>query len=389
MVVSLEGHRAIRRAVGLFAIALALASCGAKTGLLIPDASQLPDGGMDAGRDAGPDASDAQICRPDPVALERRGAQILFVVDRSNSMRASIEGEENAPVGRRRWDVLALALEAVLRDADPLLEIGAKFYPRWSETPATTPEEACSTARGIDLAPARRNVVPLLTLFRDTGPFGGTPTAVGLGEVRDYFRRTPAPDVPRFVVLATDGGPNCNPDTGVPANVCVCTGIPSFCTGDPEFGPYNCLDEARTLAATRSLFEELGVPVYVIGIDDPTRPDLADVLDRIAIAGGRPRGVPGERQFYSVRRTDDLRGALGTITDSISRCVFTVEPAPSEDDVVEVRLEGSTVPRDPSRTEGWDFTRPDRSELSLFGDACDRVQAGDDDVVAEITCPEE
>jgi hypothetical protein len=362
--------------LALAGLAATLPGCGAKTGLTVPDASPEPDAGVDGG-----------ICRPVPLDLERRGAQVVFVIDRSNSMRDTLDGRDPEPGEASRWEVLGQTLGEALGDADRLVEIGAKFYPRASDEPAMTPEEACTTSPGMDLVPARDGVAPLLELFRTTRPGGGTPTAAGLVEVRDYFEREPAAGVPRYVILATDGGPNCNPDTGVSPSVCLCTGQPEMCTDNVLFGPYNCLDEERTLAAVDALYADLGVPVYVIGIDDPNRGDLADVLDRMAVAGGRPRTVEGERRFYSVRRTADLRDALGGITDSIARCVFTVDPTPREGALVEVRIDGESVPRDERRLEGWDFTGEDRTELSLFGRACADVSSQSLELVAEIGCP--
>ncbi len=360
----------------LFA-SLLLVGCGAKTGLLVPDSG--PDGGMDAG------VNDAGMCMDQPVALTRRGAQIMFVVDRSNSMDDTIDGRDAEMVGEpSRWQELAAALALAFAGADPLLEVGAKFYPNADET-MMGPEAACMVDEGIDLEPARDNVMRLLAFFASTDPLGGTPTAEAIREVRDFFARRPAPGVPRFVVLATDGGPNCNPDTGVPPDRCVCTGGPNDCASSPEFGPYNCLDDLRTVQVVEEM-AALGVPVYVIGIDDPTRPDLGDVLDRMAVAGGRPRMAPGERQFYSVRERDDLRSALDTITGSIAQCVFTVEPAVAGGVTLEVRVDDRLIPRDGSRLEGWDFTTADRSEITLFGGACRRVTEAGGEVTATIDC---
>lgn len=373
-----------RLSVLALVVALPLAACGAKTGLLIPDASL--DSGMDAGTDAG---TDSGMCIPEPFALERRGAQIMFVIDRSNSMEDTLDGREPEPGELRRWDLVAQILDDVLNDADRLLEIGAKFYPRWSPVDPTTPEEACTVAGDVDLEPRRGNADALLAMFESTSPQGGTPTAEGLEAVRDYFVRRPASAVPRYVILATDGGPNCNPDTGVHHTMCLCTGDPDMCAIDPTFGPYNCIDDTNTYAVIRALFEDIGIPVYVIGIDDPTRPDLADVLDDMATLGGRPREEPGERRFYSVREPGDLRGALTSITDSISRCVFAVTPPPPDTDQLVVRVGEVLVPRDRTRSEGWDFTSPDRRELTLFGGACERVAGTGDEVIAEIPCPPE
>lgn len=365
----------------LVATCALLIGCGAKTGLLVPDADVLPDAGMDAG-------IDAPMCRPEIVNLTRRGAQVVFTVDRSNSMDDTIDGRERPPAtDPSRWDLVGRTLGEVLTVADPLLEIGAKFYP--GVRVVMTPEDACAVDPGIDIAPARGRIDDLLSIFRTTVPGGGTPTAVALGEVERFFSTRPAPGVPRFIVLATDGGPNCNPDTGVPPTVCLCTG--SRADGDcadPTFGPYNCIDDRRTLDIIERLSGELSVPVYVIGIDDPTRPDLGDVLDDMARRGGRPRdALPGERLFYSVARVDDLREALTTITNSISRCIFEVDPVPTLDAIVEITVDGVRIAQDGTRSEGWDFTAPDRSEISLFGGACERVTETGGMVVATILCP--
>lgn len=373
----------------------ALSACGAKTGLTIPDADIEPDAGMDAGTDAG---ADAFVCSPDPLELDRRGAQILFVVDRSNSMNRTIDDRvPMSPADETRWELLAEALDAVFAEADPeRLEVGAKFFPQDDIPPMNaTPLQACTVTDGLDLPPAPNNFERLLRFFTDTGPDGGTPTAAGLQEARDYFARRPELNIPRFVVLATDGGPNCNPDPDPGPPMCTCTGMPVQCNPLPppmggvgEFAPFNCLDEGPTLDVIEELFLMLGIPVYVIGIDDPTRPDLGDVLDRMAVAGGRPRDEDAGRRFYSVRNVDDLRGAFETVTEAITNCVFEVDPPPPADATVTVTVDGIVVPRDRTRAEGWDFTTGDRTELTLFGGACERATATEAEVFAIVECPE-
>jgi len=362
-----------------------LLGCGAKTGLLIPDADLPYDAGMDGGHDAG---IDAPICMPQPVSLMRRGAQVLFVLDRSNSMDDTISGEDREPDDPRpsRWDVLGTTLGDVLSGGDPLLEVGAKVYPS-VDMPISTPMEACMVDPNIDVAPGPGRVSQLVELLNTTIPAGGTPTAEALGAAERFFVGRPSPGVPRFIVLATDGGPNCSPDPDVPHTECVCTGGPMDCL-DPTFGPYNCIDEGNTVDVITRLFGELSIPVYVIGIDDPSRPDLADVLDRMADAGGRPRDVPGARRFYSVGRRDELEGALTTITETIARCVFELSPVPPLDATLELDMDGLLIARDGTRTEGWDFTAPDRSEITLFGGACARVTGADATVSADILCEE-
>ncbi|MBX3271779.1 MAG: VWA domain-containing protein [Sandaracinaceae bacterium] len=364
-------------------VVLAL-GCGSKTGLLIPDADLPFDAGMDAGFDAG---IDAPMCMPQPVELRQRGAQIMFVLDRSQSMDDTMAGERRDPGDPRpsRWDVMADTFEAVFGGADPLLEIGAKIYPDAPDG-FSTPEEACNVDRGVNFAPAMDRAQRLVNLIRATTPMGGTPTGAALDEVERFFSTRPAPGVPRFVVLATDGGPNCRPDLDVDPTRCLCTGRPEQCSPATAgiYAPYNCIDERRTLDVIARLAPSM--PVYVIGIDDPTRPDLADVLDRMAIAGGRPRDPDAGRRFYSVARTADLEDALTTITDEIARCVFGLDPAIPPDASLSVSIGDVLVARDGTRSEGWDYTRADRAELTLFGGACERLTATGGPITAEILC---
>lgn len=357
--------------------------CGARTGLPLPDGGELAirDGGMDA-----PPIVDGATCEPARLGLSRPGAQVLFALDRSASMADDLQGLNPAPGEPSRWDLMASALQEVLADADPLLRFGAMLYPD-VEPGSSGPEALCNVDPGVDLPPARNNEGALNDLLASTDPNGGTPTAVGLREVREFFEANPAPDVPRSVVLATDGAPNCNPDTGVHRSRCVCTSERSFCL-DPMVGDYNCLDEDRTLTEISGLFMELGIPVYVVGIENPARPDLGDVLDRMAVAGGRPRDEPGERRFYDVQAPADLEAAFTSITDGITRCTFSVRRPPADDATVEVRVAREPVPHDPTQVDGWDFTADDRSEITLFGSPCERAAMAGVRVTANVTCPD-
>jgi len=369
----------------VLASALLLLGCGAKTGLKIPDAGDAPDAGWDGGYDSGVDAGE---CLPEPVVLQRRGAQVMFTIDRSNSMDDTLDGQTITPGGPpSRWTILDEALIGALEGRDPLLEIGAKFYPSvFGDIPPDMPMLACAVDMGIDVPPGRGRLGRIRELFETTSPAGGTPTAAALNEVARFYASRPAPGVPRFVVLATDGGPNCSPDPPVDHRMCLCTGNPGDCD-DPVFGPLNCIDDVRTIEVIRRLNEDLSIPVYVIGIDDPTRPDLADVLDQMAIAGGRPLGEDeADRRFYSVGEREELESALNTIADTIARCVFEVSPVPPPGSRVELAVDGVIIPRDGTRSEGWDFTAPDASEITIFGGACERVTASDGEVTAEILC---
>lgn len=361
----------------LAALLLLSVSCGAKTGLLIPDASSDADVEADV---------DSDVCLPLPVPIDRRRAEVMFVIDRSSSMLWALDGNTVIPGEPSRWEILRDALDEVLDDTEHLLEYGAKFFPL--EVDPGTPidsETACTNDPGIDLAPAPENLDALLRFFDTTAPAGGTPTATALIATRDHLEENQREGVAQFIVLATDGGPNCNPDAE--AEGCICTGPPDYCIDSSSF--YNCLDDERTLAVIESIFAERGVPLFVIGIDNPGRPDLADFLDEMALAGGRPRPDDGGRRFYSVRREGDLPDALDAVTGSIARCLFTLPPELAADPRLVISLDGDPLPRDPGRVDGWDWTDQPAGELTIFGESCARASLPGAEITAELICLED
>ena len=114
-----------------------------------------------------------------------------------------------------------------------------------------------------------------------------------------------------------------------------------------------------------------GIPTYVVGIEGP---DFVDTLDLMARAGGRPRTVPGERAFYSVRSAEDLHSALTDITESISACGFVTPSLPPDDTRFSIAIDGSAVAADPMN--GWTWVDRARGELELHGEACERARLG-------------
>ncbi|MDH5492058.1 MAG: hypothetical protein OEY14_08895 [Myxococcales bacterium] len=350
--------------------------CGAKTGLLVPALER--DAAIEAGA----------VCARPEVTLSPQAAEVLFIIDRSNSMADTLDGRDPGPGELSRWLLLQGALAASLAAFDDRLGVGAEFYPQVlrGEIPPD-PDLVCGIDPGIDLPPGPRNSAALLELMARDEPRGGTPTAAALLEAERFFRETPAEGARRFIVLATDGGPNCNADTGTPGTTCLCTSSERNDCLDPIFGPYNCIDDRRTLMTLDALHAGLGIPVYVIGIDNPERPDLAAVLDRMAEQGGVPRSGSSGRRFYSIQRAGDLDTALATITESIARCVFRLALPPTAT-LLEVRIDGSPIPWRSDHEDGWDRSPIDDREISLYGSACELASAPGARVTALFECAE-
>lgn len=363
----------------VLAVAAALwVGCGARTGLPLPDGSfdAPPDAPTDMGVDVGP-------CVPATSVLALAAADLELVMDRSGSMALAIDGSDMPPPGMDRWSLLRDALAASLPTrASGTLRIGAVFFPDVPPPGDITAVTACQFGADPRVPLAPDGLAGVLSIFDATNPRGGTPTAAALTAA--HAELGPArPGGLRFVLLATDGGPNCNPDALVTGS-CVCTTAPADCAV-PDVGVYECLDDTRTLSAISAIVAD-GIPVYVVGIEDPLRPDLSDFLDRMAVAGSRPRTVPGERRFYSARTRDELQAALVDIGDAVAVCTYVLPVVPPTDRGLTVFVDGVPIVEDPTGTEGWAWTDRAAGQLRLAGTACARAMRPGSVVTTRVEC---
>jgi hypothetical protein len=297
---------------GSFALAaVAIASCGSRTGLFGVDGAiaALPDGALPDGFVPPDSGVDGKVpCMPGRFNFELATAQLMFVVDRSGSMAFSLDGQQprngSLPPGvLSRWDTLRDALFQTITPFDNQLAMGAKFYPEVNGGGSAPADEACRTDVGVPIAPARGNVSQIINIFDTTDPNGGTPTAEALRLAAEYITGTRG--VARTMILATDGAPNCNGD--LDQTRCTCTSVTGNCATAPG-GEFNCLDDTRSITAITDIFQTMKIPVFVIGIGSTERPEFLKVLDDMAVAGGRPR--PTTPRHYNVQSGAELQSAL-------------------------------------------------------------------------------
>lgn len=336
-----------------------------------PDASPLPPATGDA---AGPvfEIPDARAEIPPPPAagepgaktcgtsthtLERLPPAVLLVLDRSASM---IENKVVGPVCQTRacgtrWTEVTSAMSAALQKTQTNIDWGVKTYPD---------DSACLVGDDPSVPVGPANATAIISHYASVPPIvdgGYTPTREAVRKGGAYLRGLGRAN-PKFLLLATDGEPNCGA------------------------GGTTVKDAAASVQAVADV-AAAGIPVFVVGVSTANTTASA-TLNEMAVKGGRPRSDPTTK-YYPAETAEDLTAALAAIGAQIASCTFALGQAPPVPDNVAVRVNGVRVPHDPAGKDGWDYG-PDTKTIALHGDACKAVQsAGVTKVEMIFGCPDE
>ncbi len=334
-------------------------------------------------------------------------ANVLFVIDRSGSMIDTPDGFTDS-----KWDTLVASLKTSVANVQDAVNMGLKLYPS-----GDTSSGACALESGIEVeVAAGADAVPLIGDELDAaGPDGQTPTAAALGEALDYFTAGAGAllDGSGFVVLATDGGPNCGTDDSCTQEACgcdpdagECDPTSGFCSEEAKSCTLNldgtecgnlcdggtlcyradqCLDDVATLAAVEAL-AGVGIKTIVVGM--PGSEAYQEVLDALAVAGGLPAKATSPR-YHQVSDANGLSQTLEDITAGVIRsCEIEAAEEPSHLTEVNVFLDGEVIPQDD--TNGWKYgdTTGDLPIIVLTGSVCEQVMTeGVSSVSVEYGCP--
>ena len=365
-----------------------IAGCGSQrpppageTSFSPPPTSGTSGGFADSGTTKPPGCGqkdDGSYCDCLDVPLFAEAPNIYFVLDRSGSM-----SEDN------KWGKVRQVVAQILRGLGPRANFGATLFPGFDDAASCAPAVVAMAITpgdppGSTDGPTTRK---LLTATQ-SAPGGGTPTAEALRGVLPILRSAKGKT---FVILATDGGPNCNGAASCQASMCQpniegeqgCSlGGPSCC--DPPNGyRESCLDSGATISAVSAL-KAAGIPVYVVGLPGTSTPAYANLLDELAVAGGT--ALQSSPKYYKVSTSSDnaLLTALKKIAAQIvATCEFKLTDTPAQADRVNVYLDEVVLPKDP--VNGWKIEGP---TVTLLGDSCAKVLAGDVLDVRIITgCP--
>lgn len=298
-------------------------------------------------------------CREGRFRLSHAQPVVGLVLDRSSSMNQTFGSGTTT-----RWAAVRAAVTRTLPTVDPSMELGVMLFPASGET--------CSAPTGFDIVPAQGTVTRIVDLVNRSNPTGSTPTALSLEHASAALLSRRAAGTARALVLATDGAPDCNAALTTP---CVCV-------SGTTCASTRCLDDARTLERINAA-RTANIPTFVIGIRNASDTTLTAILDRMAIAGGRPRA--GAQRFYSATSSAELDQAFTTIRDQVGGCVFLTDSVPSVGDGgLVLSIAEQRVAFD--ETNGWQWADRNNGELLLNGTACERALVTPDRVEAVVSC---
>ncbi|MCC6216402.1 MAG: VWA domain-containing protein [Polyangiaceae bacterium] len=348
---------------------------------------------LDAGPRDGPPVGDAPgVCGNVVVPVPVERPNLYIVLDRSGSMLEDLDGKTRHYAAR-------IAIADMLAEIGHRVNYGAAVFPAetlvtgcepGAEVFATRPGDGPEWRNSTTFGPVLKSL--MLTLG-DIPPSGGTPTAATLVAIEP---RLLALSGRTFVLLVTDGAPNCNGAATCGASECMLNLIdysdgtlscppegPNCCDPAVLFdGPYNCVDRGATVGAVGRL-AAAGIPTYVVGM--PGTELYASVLDAAAIAGGTARPAPP--YYYPVSSATELTDTFRSIGVAVAvSCSITLGEEPPDRGLVNVYLDTKKVLFDAN--DGWVWTG--NLTLELRGAACAELKSGDVGQVQVVAgCPTE
>lgn len=293
--------------------------------------SQGQGGGGGSSSTGLPPTGDAN-CGTAPFGTSRQPADVLLVLDRSGSMAYDTATDSNCASGSTtctaRWPALTSAVNATLTATSGSISWGLKLF--------SSTGNACGMNNNVEVPIATTSVPAINTQIAAVSPAGNTPTAQAITAATAYLQTVNDQNA-RYILLATDGEPNCAPGK--------------------SSGTTNVQGTIDAITAAKAA----GFLVYVIGIG----PSVGN-LDSFAAAGGTTN-------YFPATSPQALTDAFSAISVAVTTCTFALGTASPDPGNIAVYLDGNILQKDDPN--GWSFGGGTQTVV-INGTSCDAITAG-------------
>ena len=370
---------------------------------------------------------------------------LMLVLDRSGSMGLPFDptgaacgscGQAGQPpcddtTCPSRWATVSTTMSQFLAGNATVARMGVAFFPQLSsatiaDPTSGNPSNFCTASTSVDVpivdsdddAQLQASVQAVDFAIRKVGATasplagglgGGTPTGDSLAFIAQHANFGTIASRQSFLLLLTDGLPNCNPNSGLDATVnpaaCDCTDGPT--SSACSFFPTLDCNDFNEVARKTSDIRAGGVRTIVIGYGDVFGPTAQNSLQQIALAGDFQRRCNADgsecnptdtacfqesnpnvcaEQFFRVTSQDQLSAALRAVTSRLpgaDPCVVELTPAPSDATLLSVVVtEQGVTTTYPYPSPLWSFALLPSGDATLtFNDPlCTKLQTASEDI---------
>lgn len=325
-----------------------------------------------------------QTTQPYHIVAKKKKPNVMLLVDKSGSMDQAVRP------GVSRMSELRTAMNTFLTQSASDARFGLTFYPTDGRcgVPAAAdvklPAPTATDDGNDSVLAANSNTI--LQRIQAVEPTGGTPTGDSLAFVGSLPDMQADDGRSDFILLLTDGLPNCNEQNATQ----VCTCDPNLCGGGGSCNSVcaaqvdacrctlascsggncriGCLDTDAVVAKTRAN-KQKNIKTIVVGFGaDTAGGDAPAVLNAIAEAGEFPRACPNgtdaecgngntcntttslcSKAFYQAADAAELTNVLRDIINNVSGnpCEFELDVQPSKPEYIAVIVNGKNLPTGP------------------------------------------
>ena len=255
-----------------------------------------------------------------------------------------------------KWALMTPALKQVVSDTQADVKWGLKYF-------ADAGNNSCavnnSAAVGIGTGTATAISTSIAGQTTSNGGVSNgsrTPTRLAMNGAVTYLKGL-TDNNPKYILLATDGLPNCMP------------GNTDTAAGDEQ----GAIDAVKAAA-------DAGYPTFVVGIATSGIGGANTTLSSMAAAGGLARS--GAPSYYAVSTGAELASAIQKLVGVAASCRFDIGNTPTDDGttslgLIDVYGDNTLIPRDTTQANGYDYVPgTGQHSIQVYGPYCDQIMSG-------------